>query len=218
VEFKSFGIQLAFKPVVLGDGRIRMRVRSEVSDRNDLQGVVIPGTDALVPAITRRTAETTLELASGQSFAMAGLLNETTAARRSEVPGLADIPILGSLFRSVSYKSGETELVVLVTVDVVEPMDDQAFLPLPGELHKPPSDWELYGQGKLEKGIPGRVANSEAAYIRDMGLEGLKGPGAWAYYGQPAARPHPSKPDRKPAAEEAGAEATVNESATGPSM
>jgi pilus assembly protein CpaC len=196
VEYKEFGIQLVFKPVVLGDGRIRLRIKSEVSDRNDLEGVVIPGTDALVPAITRRTAETTLELASGQSFSMAGLLNETVAARRSQIPGLGDIPLLGTLFRSVSYQSGETELVVLVTVDLVEPMDDQAFLPLPGELHDAPSDWELYGKGKLEAAVPGRVSNSEAGFVRGMGLDGLKGPGAWAHYGQAPARPRPSAPEQ----------------------
>ncbi|MHC5211724.1 MAG: type II and III secretion system protein family protein [Planctomycetota bacterium] len=218
VEFKEFGIQLGFSPLVMGDGRIRLRIRSEVSDRNDLEGVVIPGSDAVVPAITRRTAETTLELASGQSFAMAGLLNETTSARRSQIPGLGDIPLLGSLFRSVSYQSGETELVVLVTVNLVEPMDDQEFLPLPGETHEAPSDWEFYGQGKLKRATPGRVSNSEAAYVHEMGLTALKGPGAWAYYGQPPARPRPSAPDQPQAEEEPAEEATTESVEAEPSM
>jgi pilus assembly protein CpaC len=218
VEFKEFGIQLGFKPVVMGDGRIRLRVKSEVSDRNDLEGVLIPGSAFVVPAITRRTAETTLELASGQSFAMAGLLNETTVARRSQIPGLGDIPILGTLFRSVSYQSGETELLVLVTVDLVEPMDDQTLLPIQGELHKAPSDWEFYGQGKMEKGVPGKLANSEAGYVRDLGLDELKGPGGWTYYGQPPARPRPSGPEQTQAEEEATDEAATEMSAAEKAM
>jgi hypothetical protein len=86
-------------------------------------------------------------------------------------------------------------------VDLVEPVDAQVFPPLPGETHEPPGDWQLYYEGKLEANTPGRLPNSEAKYVNSLGLQGLKGPGAWAYYGQEPARAHPS-PSNVQAAEE----------------
>jgi pilus assembly protein CpaC len=131
---------------------------------------------------------------------------------------LGDIPILGSLFRSVSYQTGETELLVLVTVDIVEPMDDQVLLPMPGELHEAPSDWEFYSEGALEKGDAARIASSEAPYIRELGLEGLKGPGAWAYYGQSPARLRPASPEPGQVEEESADTSTADGDGPEPSM
>ena len=192
VEFKEFGIALAFRPIVLGDNTIRLLVRTEVSRRDDANSIQIPGTDARVPAIDTRRSETTLELKSGQTFAMAGLLSNDVIALRSEIPGLGDLPVLGPLFRSVSYQNLESELVALVTVDLVEPSDAQVFPPLPGQEHETPGDWELYYEGRLEANTPGRLANSESAYVNALGLHDLKGPGAWAYYGQEPARARPT--------------------------
>ena len=111
-------------------------------------GVEIQGFS--VPSILTRRSETTLELQSGQSFAMAGLLNQSTNARSSRVPLLGDLPILGSLFRSVSYQNGESELIVIVTASLVEPLSHYPARPLPAaELYTVPSDWELFMNGDL---------------------------------------------------------------------
>ncbi|HZM00184.1 MAG TPA: type II and III secretion system protein family protein, partial [Planctomycetota bacterium] len=182
IEYKQFGVALAFRPIVLGDGTIHLLVRSEVSQIDKANGIVSEGIQ--VPAITTRRSETTLELKSGQTFAMAGLLQRGTLGSRTQIPWLGDLPVLGPLFRSVSYESLESELVALVTVDLVEPSDSQVFPPLPGETHEAPGDWELYYEGKLEANTPGRLANSEGPYVNALGLQDLRGPGAWAYYGQ----------------------------------
>lgn len=192
VEFKEFGIALAFRPIVMGDNRIRLLVRTEVSRRDDANSIQIPGTDARVPAIDLRRSETTLELNSGQTFAMAGLLSNDVIALRSQIPGLGDLPVIGPLFRSVSYQNLESELVALVTVDLVEASDAQVGPILPGEEHVTPSDWEIYYEGRLNMNTPGRLANSEADYVNALGLHELKGPGAWSYYGQEPARARPT--------------------------
>ena len=94
----------------------------------------------------------------------------------SRVPLLGDIPVLGTLFRSVRYKERQTELLVLVTAEFVAPMSDGDARPMPGDLHVPPSDWELFMEGDLHGRVPGQ---SPRARLSAMGLDGLKGPGAW---------------------------------------
>ena len=180
IEFKEFGVGLRFRPIVLGDGEIQLSVFSEVSDISDIGSIQIVGFQ--VPAITTRRAETTLELATGQTFAIAGLLRETVNAQHSRIPGLGSLPILGALFRSVRYRTGETELVVLVTASLVEPMSEVVYAPLPGEEHMEPSDWELYVNGHLEGKAPPRLDPQQAQWLRDHGLDHLEGPGAWAVH------------------------------------
>ena len=180
IEFKEFGVGLRFRPIVLGDGEIQMSVFSEVSDISDIGSIQIVGFQ--VPAITTRRAETTLELATGQTFAIAGLLRETVNAQHSRIPGLGSLPVLGALFRSVRYRTGETELVVLVTASLVEPMSEIVYAPLPGEEHVAPSDWELYVNGSLEGKTPPRLDPEQAQWLRDHGLDRLEGPGAWAVH------------------------------------
>ena len=131
IEYKEFGVALKFRPVVLGDGSIRMTVASEVSELSDIGAVEIEG--FRVPSVATRRAETTLEMKSGQTFAMAGLISESTSAISSQVPGLGSLPVLGALFRSVRYRRGESELLLLVTASLVEPTSDQVLLPLPGD-------------------------------------------------------------------------------------
>jgi pilus assembly protein CpaC len=119
VSFKKFGISLNFTPVVLTEGRISLRVMTEVSEvstENALQGGV-GGTT--VPSIKTRRAETTLEIPSGGSMAMAGLIQEQTKQAVNGMPGVDQLPILGALFRSQDYVNHETELMVLVTPYVV---------------------------------------------------------------------------------------------------
>jgi pilus assembly protein CpaC len=116
IEFKQYGVQLAFTPTVLADGRISLRVRPTVSSLDF-------SINANVPALRSRTAETTVELGSGQAFMIAGLLNNETGNNVNKVPGLGDLPILGSLFKSRNFQRNETELVIVVTPYLVKPIN-----------------------------------------------------------------------------------------------
>lgn len=126
IEFKQYGVQLAFTPTVLADGRISLRVRPTVSSLDF-------SISSSVPALKSRTAETTVELGSGQAFMIAGLLNNTTANGIDKVPGLGNIPVLGSLFKSRRFQRDETELVIVVTPYLVKPMNaSDVHLPTDG--------------------------------------------------------------------------------------
>jgi len=147
VEFKKFGVQLDFTPVVLGDGRIRLKVTPEVSDLDFARSVTVSGT--LIPSVTKRTLTTEIELADGQTFAVGGLLNNRTTANKDVTPFLGDLPVLGALFRSVRYERNESELVVLVTPRLVEPMNPEQVPSLPGERWRYPSDGEMLWSADL---------------------------------------------------------------------
>lgn len=120
IEFKKFGVSLAFTPTLLGGRRISLRVAPEVSALSTENSVTI-GT-FVIPALTTRRAETTVELASGQSFAIAGLIQDRSQIDGSKVPGLGDIPVLGELFHSDRFTRNETELVIIVTPYIVQPV------------------------------------------------------------------------------------------------
>jgi pilus assembly protein CpaC len=184
IEYREYGVRVMFRPTVLGDGTIRLHAAPEVSNLTDVGAVVIGGFS--VPALVVRKAETTLELKSGQTFAMAGLLQHDNQAITSSIPGLGDLPILGPLFRSVRYQKRETELVVLVTASLVEPMSLASTPPLPGFLHSEPSDWELYIEGRIEGKEPAKIDPDDARFLEQMGLNRLVGPGAWDSYNAPA--------------------------------
>lgn len=119
VQFKQYGVSLAFTPTVLDGGLISMRVRPEVSELDQTNTIII--NDQTVPGILTRRAETTIELASGQSFAIAGLIKNIGTSAIDALPGLGDLPVLGPLFRSNRFQNLETELVILVTPYLVEP-------------------------------------------------------------------------------------------------
>ena len=121
IEFKKYGVSLAYTPTVLANGRISLRVRPEVSELSS-EGAIITN-NTTVPALTVRSAETTIELGSGQSFMIAGLLRNGVQNTITKMPGAGDVPILGSLFRSTAYRKGETELVIVVTPYLVNPVD-----------------------------------------------------------------------------------------------
>src|SRR6201999_2367336 len=127
---------------VLGNGKIRLKVSPEVSDLDYGNAVNIGGSP--VPALTKQSVTTTVELADGQSFSLAGLLNNKVAATTDAIPLLADIPILGDLFRSTKYQRSETELVVLVTPRLVPPMNPDDVPALPGEHWRFPNELQLY--------------------------------------------------------------------------
>ncbi len=183
IQYREYGVRVLFRPVVLGDGTIRLHVAPEVSELSDVGAVVIQGFS--VPALITRKAETTLELKSGQTFAMAGLIQNKVEAINSRIPGLGDLPILGPLFRSVRYQKNETELVVLVTASLVEPMSFATAPPLPGFLHTEPNDWELYLEGRIEGKKPAKIDSDNARLLKQMGFDRLMGPGAWDSYDKP---------------------------------
>jgi pilus assembly protein CpaC len=138
VQFKQFGVSLAFVPTVLNDKRISLRVRPEVSQLSTEGAVSFNSIQ--IPALTTRRAETTVELGSGQSFAIAGLLQNNTTHDVSRFPGLGDLPILGTLFRSDRFRRNETELVIIVTPYLVKPISTATRLQTPVDGFVPPND------------------------------------------------------------------------------
>lgn len=190
IEYKEFGIRLNFRPEVLGDGRLRLEVAPEVSELSQIGSVNQNG--FTIPSLVTRRSQTTVELGSGQSFAMAGLLRTLEQATAAKVPVLGDIPVLGPLFRSMRYEQAQTELVVIVTADLVEPLDDGMDRPVPGDLHESPNDWELFLGGEIHGAV---AVGHPMARLKALGLAGLKGPGAWRRSDQPrilAADPGPA--------------------------
>ncbi|MEW5703199.1 MAG: type II and III secretion system protein family protein [Pseudomonadota bacterium] len=146
IEFKKFGVSLAFTPTILDNSRISLRVRPEVSQLSENGAVVF--NNVSVPALTTRRAETTVELASGQTFAIAGLLQNNLQSSVSKFPGLGDIPILGSLFRSTRFLRNETELAIIVTPYLVRPVSSGQVLGATDGLAMP-SDFERIFEGRL---------------------------------------------------------------------
>jgi len=130
VQFQQFGVQLAFTPTIIDADHLNLRVRPEVSQLSTEGEVTISG--FTIPALTVRSAETTVELASGQSFALAGLLQHNTEQDISKIPWLGDIPILGALFRSNKFQNNETELVIIVTPYLVRPPTATPATPVDG--------------------------------------------------------------------------------------
>lgn len=157
IEFKEFGVRLNFTPLVIGQQRVRLRVAPEVSELDFSVAVQIEG--FVVPGLTSRATETTVELGNGETIAIAGLLNERIRGLASRVPGFGDLPVLGALFRSVSFQRSLSELVILVTPEIVAPLDAHQEIALPGEDLVHPGDFELYALGLLE----GRDDTADAA-------------------------------------------------------
>jgi pilus assembly protein CpaC len=133
IDYKSFGVSLSFLPTMFSDGRISIHVAPEVSQLSTQNAVTVTtsGSSILVPSLTVRRAETTVELGSGQTFAIAGLLQDSVTGNRNMLPYLADVPILGQAFRDDQFQRGETEIVILVTPYVVNPVNDPSTLKLP---------------------------------------------------------------------------------------
>jgi pilus assembly protein CpaC len=168
VSFKQFGISLAFVPTVVTEERIRLHVAPEVSQLSSTGAVTISaigGQSINIPALTVRRADTTVELGSGQSFAIAGLLQDTTNQTVSALPGLGELPILGALFRSDSFLRQQTELVIIVTPYIMRPVNDPTALKLPTDGFRLPNDIERIlllrqtGIGTAEAGVrvPGQA-------------------------------------------------------------
>jgi pilus assembly protein CpaC len=161
ISFKKFGISLNFTPVVMSEGRISLRVMTEVSELSNENSITITqavGNSLTVPSIKTRRAETTLEIPSGGSMAMAGLIQEQTKQAIAGLPGLAQLPVLGSLFRSRDYVNSQTELMVLVTPYVVRAVA-QKDLSRPDDGFADASDPQSDLLGSINRiyGVPGRT-------------------------------------------------------------
>lgn len=144
VTFKQYGVSLNFVPTVLSDGRINLHVAPEVSQLTTTGAVTttVGNSSLSIPAILTRRAETTVELGSGQSFAIAGLLSDNVSQTTSAIPVLGELPVIGSLFRSAGFLRQETELVFIVTPYIVAPVSDPGALHGPGENFALPNDLE----------------------------------------------------------------------------
>ncbi|WP_438278878.1 type II and III secretion system protein family protein [Nitrobacter sp.] len=161
IKFKKFGISLNFTPVVLTEGRISLRVMTEVSELSNENAITLTqavGNSLTIPSIRTRRAETTLEIPSGGSMAMAGLIQEQTKQAINGLPGLTQLPVLGSLFRSRDYVNGQTELMVLVTPYVVRAVA-QKDLSRPDDGFVDASDPQSDLLGNINRiyGAPGRA-------------------------------------------------------------
>lgn len=165
VRFKEFGVGLKFTPTVLSEGRISIIVNPEVSELDFSNGIQLQG--FTVPSLTTRRVRTVVELGDGQSFAIAGLLQDNIRETVSKYPFLGDIPILGALFRSTSFQKNETELIVIVTPHLVKPLD-MAKQTLPTDHYLEPNDFELLLMGYVEGKFPEpNVARPGHAYIQN---------------------------------------------------
>jgi pilus assembly protein CpaC len=172
IEYKPFGVGLHFTPMVLSNKKISMEVRPEVSDLDFSNAITISG--FLIPSVTTRRVSTTIELADGQSFAIAGLLRDNVREIISKFPVLGEIPVLGALFRSTSFRKNETELIVIVTPHLVKPLD-LTKQTLPTDSYIEPDDFEFYLLGLLE-GKEKPVSGPEGAQRKkDRKLEGSFG-------------------------------------------
>jgi len=148
IEYREFGVRLNFTPQVRGHQRIRLRVAPEVSELDFTNAVQFEG--FVIPALTTRASETTVELGNGETIAMAGLLSEQVRGLASRIPGVGDLPVIGSLFRSVNFQRSMTELVILVTPEIVAPMDAHQKIKVPGQDLITPNDMQLYLLGLVE--------------------------------------------------------------------
>ena len=170
IEFKQYGVSLAFVPTVISDGHISLKVRPEVSQLTSQGAIVLSSGNASIqiPALTVRRAETTVELGSGQSFAIAGLLQDNATTTDNAVPFLGDLPILGALFRSDAFQRNETELVIIVTPYLVKPVSDPAALVVPTDGFPIPNDFErlllLRQVGRPGSTVGGSAVASIAAH------------------------------------------------------
>ncbi|QEY64030.1 type II and III secretion system protein family protein [Metapseudomonas lalkuanensis] len=181
IEFKEFGVGVKFLPVVLDEGRINLNLNvsvSEISNANSLvldtglDSVLGDGVAQVIPSLTKRSAQSTVELGNGQTIAIAGLISENTRDFVSRFPGLGDVPVLGHLFRSQQFINGETELVILVTPHLAKPVDARTVR-LPTEKFVEPSDQDFYLLGKTKgreagRPVPVSLGVSEGRFGHDL--------------------------------------------------
>ncbi len=167
VQYENFGVSLEFTPEVTPDGRIRIAVQPEVSELSFAESSSVGG--FAVPTITTRSVNTTVTLASGESFALAGLVRSNAANGAAKLPGLGELPVLGALFRSSRFRSDETELIVIATPYLVQPVSARDRLVIPNDAIVPPSDLERIFSNRVTGGAPSRQRDA----IRLLGDAGF---------------------------------------------
>lgn len=167
IDFKQYGVSLSVVPTVLSTSRLNLRVRPEVSSLTTTGAISVPlaGGTLTIPALSVNRAETTIELGSGQSFAIAGLLKHSTSDQLTTLPGIGEIPVLGALFRSDAFQREETELVIIVTPYIVVPASSPSKLLTPTDGFKPPIDLDrmLFGRQLGAGSVSPQVAAAGAA-------------------------------------------------------
>jgi pilus assembly protein CpaC len=146
IDYKQFGVGLTFVGTILSDNRISLHVEPEVSQIDTSTEIQVAG--VTVPGLSERRAETTVELASGQSFAIAGLMQNNTTQNISKYPWLGDLPILGALFRSTAFQRDETELVIIVTPYIVQPVSSEQ-LAMPTDGMTTPTDFDMFMRDQM---------------------------------------------------------------------
>ncbi len=159
IEYKPFGVAVKFKPLVLSENRIRMEVQPEVSELDDATAVTL--NNFRIPGINTRRARTTVELAPGESFMIAGLIKDQTRSNIDQLPGVKELPVLGALFRSTSFRRNETDLVISVTPYVVDP-GKGGDVQLPTATFTPASQMDriFYGALSTLRGDAGRISQT----------------------------------------------------------
>lgn len=169
IQYREFGVGLEFIPTVLSSDRINLQLTTEVSDLDITSGTAVLGTN--VPGIRTRRVSTSIELGDGNSFAIAGLLQNDIAALVNEFPGLGSIPIIGALFRSNEFTRNETELVIVVTPRLVTSVDRNS-ISLPTDSFRAPSAYDQILQGRTEAPEPEAAAGPAT---EEQGLDGAQG-------------------------------------------
>lgn len=179
IEYRDFGVGVGFVPTILDSGKINLNLKvlvSEISNANSV-GVTPLGSTAtlVVPSLVKRTAETTVELADGQTIAIGGLLSDNLRETVNKIPGLGDIPVLGQLFTSQEYVSGQSELMIMVTPRLVRPFN-KSGVPLPTDGFVPVSDIEFYLLGQMtrqeipsDQGSPNQLSEKPTAVVQGDG-------------------------------------------------
>jgi pilus assembly protein CpaC len=185
IEYKDFGTQVDFLPIVLGNGRIRLEVRPRLSEIDDSRSVTV--NSFVVPALKVRQVDTGVEMSAGQTLALAGLIQERIESSKRGLPYVMDIPILGAPFRKVQENVNEIENLILVTPDYVDAMDPHEVPPCgPGMETMSPSNCELYWKGFIEVPACGPCGASDPCSCNAPGLRcenGACGPAGYGAYG-----------------------------------
>ena len=190
IQYRQFGTRVDFVPIVLGNGRVRLEVRPQVSEIDPARSVTINNTT--VPGLRSRWVDTAVEMNAGQTLALAGLIQTQVDSEVRGIPFLADLPWFGTAFRHVQQQSNEIELLVLVTPEFIDALDPQDVPPCgPGELTTEPSDPELYFRGYLEVPKTGNGCRENGAPCRPTFL--LDDQGAPTQNGESIVAPAPSQ-------------------------
>jgi pilus assembly protein CpaC len=181
IEYKQFGVQLEFTPTILPDDMIRLRVAPEVSSLDFANALTLRAGASPIPGLISRRVDTTVELREGQTLMLAGLLQVDLAAQTQRIPGLGDLPVLGTFFRNSTSSSVEKELVVMVTPYIVDAIDEEDAPALPGDDIQEANESEFYLYGRIEGCAAGFRSTTdyprcrELIRIEDRFVQGLHG-------------------------------------------